>query len=76
MQSIHNHIMRIKCPIDMKQKVLEREFCKLSLYAKNYFNICPVLLAFARALHICSSFWCKLYMMKLNSESTNGCIII
>ena len=34
MQIINNHVMRTKCPIDMKQMTLEREFHKLSLYAK------------------------------------------
>ena len=34
MRSINNYIMRTECPIDMKQKALESEFHKLSLYAK------------------------------------------
>ena len=32
MHSINNHIMTTKCPIDMKQTALEREFHKFSLY--------------------------------------------
>ena len=33
MQSINNH-NTAKCTFDMKLMVLEREFCKLSIYAK------------------------------------------
>ena len=34
MGNINYNIMRIKCPIDMKQTALERKFHKLSLHAK------------------------------------------
>ena len=36
MQSINNFIIRTKCPIDMKQTAFEKEFHKLSIYAKSY----------------------------------------
>ena len=38
MQSINNHIMRTKCPIDMKQTALESKFHKLLIYAKQTNN--------------------------------------
>ena len=58
MQSINNHIMRTKWPIDMKEKALEREFHKPSIYAKTNkpdFDVCPIPPGLAMPLHICDT---------------------
>ena len=39
LHSIKNHIMRTKCPIDMKQMALEREFHKLPILASAHFRL-------------------------------------
>ena len=45
-------VMRIEYPIDMKQMSLEKEQYKFLLYAKNNFDICPLLPNFVMPPHI------------------------